>query len=264
MGRPWTVARLALAAAWFALGLAWPGVAPAQLPAIAAAADLRLALPEIAARFQRESGRELRLIFGSSGNFAQQIENGAPFALFLSADESYIARLHARGLTRDAGQRYAVGRIALFVPRGSALKADATLADLGAALKDGRLRKFAIANPEHAPYGRAAQQALTQAGLWAALRPRLVLGENVAQAMQYAASGNTDGGIVALSLALAPEAAALGTAVALPDASHAPLVQRMALLKGAPVEAEGFYAFMLTPVARQILERHGFAPPPSD
>jgi molybdate transport system substrate-binding protein len=239
-------------------------IAHAEPPVVAAAADLGGALPEIAALYTKQSGHALRLVFGSSGNFTQQIVNGAPFALFLSADESYVAQLHAKRLTRDAGRRYATGRIALFIPRGSRLKADPGLADLKAALADGRLTRFAIANPEHAPYGHAAREALERAGAWTAIQPRLVLGENAAQAMQFAASGSADGGIVALSLALSPEASGRGTSVALPQASHAPLRQRMVLLRNAGPEAAGFYAFLQTSAAQAILARHGFAPPDED
>ena len=138
-------------------------------PSIAAASDLKFALDEIAARFRRDTGKTVRLTYGSSGNFYRQIQQGAPFELFLSADEEYVGRLAQEGLTVDGGARYATGRIVLFVPKGSTVKADPAIADLRAALTDGRLRRFAIANPEHAPYGRAARQALEQAGLWAAL-----------------------------------------------------------------------------------------------
>ncbi len=251
-----TLARAALLAA-----LLLSRVAYAEPPVVAAAADLRVALPEIAALFTRNTGHEVRLVFGSSGNFAQQIANGAPFELFLSADESYVAQLDAKGLTKDAGRRYAVGRIALFIPQGSRLKADPGLADVVTALADGRLRRFAIANPEHAPYGRAAREALERAGAWPAIQPRLVLGENVAQALQFATSGAADGGIVALSLALSPQTARLGTVVALPAASHAPLRQRMVLLRRAGPEATAFYVFLQSPAAQAILAGHGFAPP---
>ncbi|HDR46989.1 MAG TPA: molybdate ABC transporter substrate-binding protein, partial [Geoalkalibacter subterraneus] len=137
-----------------------PSAVSAQKPAIAAAADLQFALQEIAARFQEETGLEVRLSFGSSGNFTHQIAQGAPFELFLSADENYVFYLAQKGLTRDQGTLYAIGRIVLFAPHGSPLCVDDSLQDLHAATTDGRIRRFAIANPEHAPYGRAAQAAL--------------------------------------------------------------------------------------------------------
>jgi molybdate transport system substrate-binding protein len=233
----------------------------AQAPVIAAAANVKYALDEIAERFQGDTGHALRITYGSTGNFAQQIANGAPFQLFLAADEATVDRLADAGLTRDRGAVYATGRLVLFVPKGSPLKADAGLADLGAAVRDGRVRRFAIANPEHAPYGRAAQQALERAGVWEAIRPRLVLGESVSQAMQFAASADAQGGLVPLALTTTPQVAAAGTAVLLPESMHDPLRQRMALLKPAGPVAERFYAYLQGPASRAILVRHGYAVP---
>jgi molybdate transport system substrate-binding protein len=251
----------------FLLSLALPlaaAPAAARAPAIAAAADLKFALAELADRFKAATGREVRVAFGSSGNFTQQIENGAPFELFLSADEGYVERLAAKGLTRDAGVLYAIGRVVLFVPAGSSLKPDPTLADVRAAIGDGRLKRFAIANPEHAPYGRAARETLQAAGLWDAIRPALVLGENVAQATQFAAGGNAQGGIVALALTKTPEVARLGTAVLLPASMHQPLRQRMVLLRNAGPAAAEFFAWLQTKPAREVFVRHGFALPGED
>jgi molybdate transport system substrate-binding protein len=166
-------------------------------PAIAAASDLKFALDAVAAQFRVETGSEVRLTYGSSGNFAQQLQQDAPFELFLSADEDFVFKLADMGKTLDRGALYAEGRIVLFAPQGSALVPDEQFADLRAALEEGRIRRFAIANPEHAPYGRAAQQALESQGLWPAIEPRLVLGENVSQAAQFATSGSTEGGIFA-------------------------------------------------------------------
>lgn len=239
----------------------------ADIPAIAAAADLKFALAEVARSFEKDTGRKLKLSFGSSGNFTQQIEQGAPFELFLSADENYIFRLADHGLTADRGMLYAIGRIVLFAPHGSPLKAGdpfaAPLSDLRAALGDGRLRRFAIANPDHAPYGRAARAALRHAGLWEAIRPKLVLGENAGQAAQFAAAGSSQGGIVPLSLSKAPEVAKLGAFALIPADWHAaePLRQRMALMKKAGETAHLFFDYMQRPAARAILVRHGFALP---
>jgi len=230
---------------------------------VAAAADLKFALAEIAARFKLASRREVKLSFGSSGNFTQQIEQGAPFELFLAADENFIFRLADQGLTTGRGVLYAIGRIVLFVPHGSTLKAEAGWQDLKMALADGRLKRFAIANPAHAPYGRAARAALQYAGLWPAIEPRLVFGENAAQAMQFAASGSSQGGIVPLALSKAPEVAGRGSFLAIPAAWHAgePLRQRMVLMKGAGATARAFHDFLQQPVAREILVRHGFMLP---
>lgn len=255
---PWWCAALA------ALLVALPHAAPAQGPPIAAAADLKVALSDLADLYRAQTGREVRIAFGASGTLTQQIANGAPFELFLSADEAYVERLARQGLARDAGVLYAIGRLVLFVPHGSPLRPDPTLADLKAAAADGRLKRFAIATPDHAPYGRAAREALRAAGAWEAVQPALVFGENVAQATQFAAAGNAQGGIVASALTRTPEVAKLGTAVLLPASMHAPLRQRMALTAKATPRAEAFYAWLQTPPARAVFVRHGFALPGED
>lgn len=242
------------------MGVGQPVLA-AEVPPIAAAADLNAALPEVAALFTKATGKRVNLTFGSSGNFAQQILNGAPFEVYLSADEGYVQRLTAAGRTVDAGELYAIGRIGIFQPTGSPVRADAGLSDLGRALRDGRLTRFAIANPEHAPYGRAAQEALTRAGLWTAIQPKLVLGENVAQATQFATSGSAQGGIIPLSLAITPKVKAAGTFTLLPADWHKPLRQRAVVLKNAGDTARAFYAFLQTPAARDVLRRYGFLLP---
>jgi molybdate transport system substrate-binding protein len=230
---------------------------------VAAASDLNFALDEILVAFRADTGTDVRVTYGSSGNFARQIEQGAPFDLFLSADESYVERLAQRGLTRDRGALYAIGRIVLFVPRGSPLAPDAELRGLAKRLADGSAGRISIANPEHAPYGRAAEQALRRLGLWEAVAPRLVLGENVAQAAQFASSGNAEGGIVAYSVALAPALRGRGAFVLLPASLHAPLRQRMVLLSRASPAATRLYEHLQGPAARAVLVRYGFALPGS-
>jgi molybdate transport system substrate-binding protein len=230
-------------------------------PTIAAASDLQFALEEIAAKFRAETGRQVRLSFGSSGNYYRQIEQGAPFELFMSADEAFVFKLAAAGRTEDRGVLYAIGRIVLFAPHGSSLELDAGMSGLRKALAGGGIRRFAIANPEHAPYGRAAEEALKKTGLWDSLRPRLVMGENVSQAAQFAASGSADGGIFAYSLALAPAVAKRGSYVLLPDTLHAPLAQRMVLVKGAGATAREFYRYVQKPAAQAVLKRYGFVVP---
>lgn len=230
-------------------------------PVVVAASDLKFALEEVAVLFEKQTGQKLRLVFGSSGNFYSQILQGAPYQMYLSADEDFVFRLADAGKTRDRGRLYALGRIGIMVPHGSALKADAELKDLAAALKDGRLQKFAIANPEHAPYGARAREALQHAGLWSGLQPRLVLGENISQAAQFANSGSTQGGIIAQSLALAPSVGKLGTFALIPEAWHQPLKQRMVLLKNAGPAAQAFYDFIGTPAAQAVMERYGFVMP---
>lgn len=246
------------------VALLLPILASADTPVVAAAADLKFALEEVSTRFEADTGKRLKLVFGSSGNFYRQISEGAPFQLYLAADESYVEQLAAAGKTLDEGALYAMGRIVLAVPHGSVLKADAELAGLRAALAAGQIGKFAIANPEHAPYGRRAEEALRHAGLWDALQGKLVLGENVAQAAQFATSGNAQGGIVAYSLALAPDVAKRGQFVLIPEHWHSPLRQRMVLLKGAGATSQAFYQYLQQPVARSILRRYGFSLPAED
>jgi molybdate transport system substrate-binding protein len=154
-----------------------------------------------------------------------------------------------------------VGRIVIKVPKGSVLSADGTLENLRASLAEGKVTRFAIANPEHAPYGMRAEEALRHAGLWESIQPYLVLGENVSQAAQFALSGSADGGIIAYSLALSPALAALGEHALIPEDWHEPLRQRMVLLKDAGELAEEFYAYINSPSARKIMERYGFVLP---
>lgn len=231
------------------------------VPTVAAAADLKFALEEVAAQFEKDTGRKIRLVFGSSGTFLAQLLQGAPFHLYMSADEAFVFKLADAGKTRDRGRLYAYGRIGIIVPNGSPLKADPELKDLAAALQDGRLQRFAIANPEHAPYGARAREVLTALGLWDAIKPKLVYGENIAQTAQFATSGSTQGGIIALSLAKAPAVAALDSFALLPERLHQPLAQRMVLLKDAPDAVVAFYDYLAAPTAQAIMSRYGFTMP---
>lgn len=251
------------------LGLAAVPLAPlfARMsagPAVAAAADLQAAMPELVAAFARATGRTVRVAFGSSGSFTQQILAGAPFELFLSADEAFVARLRAAGRTEDAGQLYAIGRIGHAQPLASSVAVDPALAGLARALAAGQIRRFAIANPVHAPYGRAAREALGRAGLWERLAPRLVLGENAAQATQFALSGAAEGGIIPLSLARAPAVAPRIRFARIDAGWHAPLRQRMVRIRGAGPTARAFHDFLASPEAKAIFRRYGFLLPGED
>jgi molybdate transport system substrate-binding protein len=247
--------------AWL-LVVAYPGSAVSQRgPIVAAASDLNFALIEIAEQFGREQGQRVELVFGSSGTLTRQVRDGAPFELFLSADEALIEELAAAGLTRDAGALYAIGRIVLFAPTRSPLVPSEGLDGLARLLASGRVTRFAIANPEHAPYGRAAEAALRKRGIWNDLQPRLVLGDNVSQAAQFATTGSAVGGIIAYSLALAPNVGSRGAFALIPDADHPPLRQRMVLLTRAGPVVERFYQYLQQPAARAILERYGFTLP---
>lgn len=242
-------------------GTVGSALAQDDVPVVAAASDLQFVVEEIAAAFTADTGMQVRLSFGSTGNFARQIREGAPFQIFMAADEQFIFDLVHDGFARNAGDLYAVGRIVVIAPPGSPLAADGTLKGLRQALTDGQITRFAIANPVHAPYGRRAKEALEHAGLWADMQPFLVLGENVSQAAQFVLSGNAEGGIIALSLALAPQLQQLGTFDLVPQDYHEPLRQRMALLKDAGPVAETFYAYMNQPAARDIMARYGFLIP---
>lgn len=231
------------------------------VPKVAAAADLRLALTEVAAEFERDTGDKVDLTFGSSGNFYRQLQQGGPFDLYLSADEEYVLNLAREGLTVDTGALYAIGRLVIIAPQGSPLDVDSDLDGLSNALSSGAITRFAIANPDHAPYGVRAEEALRHAGLWEPLAGRLVLGENVAQALQFSTAGGAQGGIVAYSLVLNPAVEDRARYALIPETWHQPLRQRMVLMKDADPGARRFYDYLQQPAARGILERYGFALP---
>jgi molybdate transport system substrate-binding protein len=252
--------RLQLALALFAWGAS--GIAWAQpVPRVAAASSLNFPLTAIARQFTHDRGERVDLVFGSSGALTRQIRDGAPFELFLAADEEFPARLTAAGLTRDAGVVYAIGRLVIFAPSGSPLQVDPGLAGLQALLAAGRVSRFAIANPSLAPYGRAAEAVLAKHGLWDRIRPSLVFGETVAQAAQFATTGNAVGGLIAYSLVTGPELSSRGTYALVPAADHQPLRQRMVLLRRAGRVAEHFYQYLQTAPARDVLRRYGFESP---
>jgi molybdate transport system substrate-binding protein len=257
MGRPVLCAALCVWLAWTAA----PSGQQAQAPRIAAAANLSFALTAIADRFAREKKEQVALVFGASGTLTRQIQGGAPFEMFLAADEDFPNRLSDAGLTRNRGVVYATGRVALFAPKGSPLVVDDRLANLAALLKRGGVMRFAIANPDVAPYGQAAQAVLKKRGLWDAIRPRLVLGDTIAQAAQFASTGDAVGGLLAYSIVRSPEFASRGTFALIPAADHPPLRQRMVLLKRAGTVAAQFYAYMQSPAARSILRKSGYEVP---
>ena len=217
-----------------------------QPVAIAAASDLNFALDEIAVHYPGK----LRVSYGSSGNFYTQISSGAPFDLFLSADLEY-----ARRLARRPGSvfTYGIGRLVVWVPAASPL-------DPATALGSGAVRHLAIANPAHAPYGRAAEAALRHMGLWDAVQPKLVLGENIVQTFQFAESGAADAGIVALSLALAPTARGRGRYWEIPLDGYPRMDQGGVILKDSPA-ARAFREYLLSAPGRRILKQYGFALP---
>ena len=226
---------------------------------VAAAADLQPVMTEIAARFEKQSGATVKLSFGSSGNFFAQIQNGAPYDLFFSADLEYPTRLQAAGLTEPGSlYPYATGKIALWAPKGSAIDVTKGLSILA----DNNVQKIAIANPTHAPYGRAAEAALKNTGLWDNISSKLVLGENIAQTAQFVQSGNADVGILALSLVLAPAMKDRGKYFIVPKTLYPALQQAAVILKSSQHKelAARFLDYMKRSEISSLLRQYGFSP----
>ncbi|ATQ70647.1 MULTISPECIES: molybdate ABC transporter substrate-binding protein [Methylosinus] len=226
--------------------------------AIAAAADLKFAMDEIVADFRSaHPGDDVSVIYGSSGKFHTQIQNGAPFDIFFSADIAYARSLLQNGSAASEPVLYAVGRIVLW--SGALDAARMTLENL----VDPHIRRIAIANPKHAPYGRAAEEALKAEDVWNRLQGRLVFGENVAQTAQYARTGAADVAIIALSLVLSPELKGKGSYSEIPENLYAPLRQAFVVTKrgGNNPLAETFAKFMASPAARRVMIRYGFVLP---
>jgi molybdate transport system substrate-binding protein len=253
--RAWTLASAAL------LSARLHGPAAADELTVAAAADLSFALRDLARAFEEKTGHSLRLSFGSSGNFYAQIRNGAPFDVFFSADIEYPRLLASQGRA-EAGslQRYAVGRLVLWAPRSAPFDVRRLGMD---SLRDPRVRKLAIANPRHAPYGRAAEAALRHFGLYEAVSPRLVLGENVTQAAQFVESGAADLGLIALSLALSPTMKNAGSWWRVPAEAHPPLEQAAVVISSsrARAAARAFLDHLRTEEAVAVLRAYGFTRP---
>jgi molybdate transport system substrate-binding protein len=237
--------------------LALAGTAAAQPPALTvfAAADLAFAFKEIVPRFEWAHGVSVTLVLGSTGNLARQVEHGAPADVFFAADQRFVDRLVTAGvLIQETRALYAQGRLVL-----------ATAKTLGARLTDPRdlldprVRHVAIANPLHAPYGRAAEQTLRRLGLWEAVRPKLVYGENIRQALQFVQAGGAEAGIVALSIASVPEI----DWVPIDPALHAPLDQAVAVVRRSPRPdlAAAFIQLVNGPDGRAIMKRYGFVLP---
>jgi molybdate transport system substrate-binding protein len=227
---------------------------------VAAAADARFALDELATLFMQRQGVQIQITYGSSGQLATQIEQGAPFDLFFSADEQLIRHLIAQGLIAEQTEQiYGIGRIVLWVRNGSPIDPQQGLR----VLTDDRIRFIAIANPEHAPYGRAAEQALGASGLWDQVHTKLVLGENISQTLQFARTGNADVGIVALSLAVAPPVQPDGRYWLIPASLHDPIRQAAGVVARSPrlEQAKAFLALVTGPEGRQVLRRYGFTLP---
>jgi molybdate transport system substrate-binding protein len=240
------------------LGLAGPAAARPAPPAaltIAAAADLKYALDSLVTMFNRQHPQaSVTVVYGSSGRFYEQLSHGAPFDMFFSADSEYPRRLQQAGRTAGAPVPYALGRLVLW-----SRKLD--VADKGMnALLDPQVKRLAIANPAHAPYGQKAEEILRHYKLYDQLKPKLVLGENIGQAAQYAATGAAEAGILAYSLALSPALRRAGRLYLIPATAHTPLRQSFVVLKSARdnATARNFAAFIASPAARAALKKYGF------
>jgi molybdate transport system substrate-binding protein len=231
---------------------------------IAAASDLRFALVEIVARLRQiQPALDVQVTYGSSGTFFAQLINGAPFDLFMSADTDYPAQLASRGLTLPGSEfTYAIGRLAVWVAAASPLDVEKNGLQT---LVDPRVRHAAIANPATAPYGRAAEAVMRKAGMYDRIRPRLVLGENVAQALQFVQSGSADVGLIALSLAIAPGVKGTGRFWTVPLEMYPRMEQGGVILRSAarPDAAQAVRAFLIGDEGRSILKGYGFFLPGS-
>jgi molybdate transport system substrate-binding protein len=222
---------------------------------VSAASSLILAFEEMGARYKAETGTPVIFNYAASGQLAQQIEQGAPVDLFLSANTAYVEDLAARGrVLPDSVQIYARGRLTLWT------RADASLAvEMVEDLLKPEVRRVAIANPEHAPYGVAARQALQTTSVWEVIQSKLVLGENVRQALQYAETGNADVAIVPLSLSITSE----GNWTLIPEDLHTPIDQALGIVADSPrqAQAKAFAAFITGPQGQAILQEYGFMSP---
>ncbi len=226
--------------------------------AVAVAANMKPAFEEIAVRFQtKHPGVQVKATYGASGNFFAQIANGAPFDLFLSADADFPAKVVEKGFADGKAFTYAYGKLVIWVPKGS--KVDLEGKGL-AALTDPSVQKIAIANPEVAPYGRAAKAALAKAGLHDRLKDRIVMGQSVSQAAQFVQSGNAQAGFIPLSLTLVPPLSDAGHAWPVPTSSHERIEQAGVVVKGAKevALARELAAFVAGDGARDVLERYGY------
>lgn len=224
---------------------------------IAAAADLKFAMEQLAEQFEKQSGTKVSATYGSSGNFFSQIQNGAPFDLFFSADIGYPKKLETMELAEPGTlYQYAVGRIVIWTPADAHV--DVTK-QRWSALLDASVRKIAIANPEHAPYGRAAVAALQKAGIYERVKDKMVYGESISQAAQFVQSGNAEIGIVALSLASSPPMRG-GKSWIIPEEMHPAIEQGAIVLKSAKKKdaARAFLEFVRSKEGRTILEEYGF------
>ena len=236
------------------------GLCAAQEITVAAAADLQFAMQEVGARFQQESGKTVKLIYGSSGNFAQQLQNGAPFDMFFSANLDYPRQLEAAGLTAPGTfYQYAIGKIVVWVASDSKLDLNSGLK----ALLDPSIKKIAIANPQHAPYGKAAVAAMQKENIYEQVKDKFVLGENISQTASFVVSGSADVGIVALSLALSPNMKDKGRYAEVPAGDYPTIEQACVIMRSSKNKdiSQQFLKFVQSSPIRELFQKYGFAVP---
>jgi molybdate transport system substrate-binding protein len=231
----------------------------AQPVIIAVAANMKDAFAEINTAFRATNKAEVRVVFGSSGNFTAQIMNGAPYNLLIAADEYFPLELHKNGKTVDEGLTYATGKLALIAIKSSNPPIPNNKTDIAKAIS--RANKIAIAKPELSPYGKAAIEYLKSEGFWELAKDKLIYGDNIGVATIYVVTGAADLGFTALSLAASPEVMKHASYVLVDDRQYQPIKQRMVLMKGAPPEALNLYRFMQSPQAKGILRQYGYITP---
>lgn len=231
------------------------GLAHAQATFVVVAANMKDAFSEIQNQFQKENKGELKVIYGSSGNFASQIMNGAPFHLFISADEQYPLELFKKGKTINEGAVYAIGKLALITNKGKGIALDGSKGKMADAIK--KANKIALAKPELAPYGRASVEYLKANNLWELANSKIVYADNIAMVAMFVTTGSADIGFTALSIAKSPSVARQISSAELND-GYQPIKQRMVLIKNPTPDAIRLYEFMQAPKAKEILMAHGY------
>jgi molybdate transport system substrate-binding protein len=244
---------LSLAAVFFA------SLVSAHQATVVVAANMKPAMDEIYQQYKIAGGQDLRIIYGSSGNFARQIQQGAPFNLFVSADESFPMALHRQGLTVDEGKVYAIGRLALIAHKSRKMKLSLNPVELKKVIDDAN--KIAIAKPDMAPYGKAAINFLNSLGLYESAKNKIVFAENVSFVAMFVSSGSASIGLTAYSLAKSKEVMQIADHLLIPESLHEPIKQRMVLLKNPSKSIVDFYTHLQSPKAQDVLRARGYSSP---
>ena len=234
-------------------------LANAQQATVVVAANMKPAMEEIYQQYKIAGGQDLRIIYGSSGNFARQIQQGAPFHLFVSADESFPLTLYRQGLTVDEGKVYAIGRLALIAHKSKKLKLSLNPEELKKLVN--QTNKIAIAKPESAPYGKAAIEFLGAMKLDELTKTKIVFAESVSSVAMFVSSGSAGLGLTAYSLAKSKEVAQIADHLLIPENFHEPIKQRMVLMKNPPKPVVDFYAHLQSSKAKDVLRLHGYSAP---